>query len=146
MNSASFIVVALCGNSSVYNSSVTPAVSYRESHLQELLVDDERHGPCDKVADIEDLVSVISKRQHFIFSRLQGYHKGAGTFDLWLKDCSAYSDNVMEEYLFHDHYNWNCARLRPRVGTIEMRAACQLPPALDGASSALYLGLVALQN
>ena len=33
----------------------------------------------------------------------------------------------MEQFLFHEHYIWNSARLRVAYGTLEMRPACQQP-------------------
>ncbi len=48
----------------------------------------------------------------------------------------------MEQFLFHEHYIWNSARLRVAYGTLEMRPACQQPWDSHMAASALGLGLV----
>ncbi|WP_278800899.1 glutamate-cysteine ligase family protein [Bifidobacterium pullorum] len=141
-NAASFIVAALCGNSSIYDSQIAPAVSYREYHLQQLLSDNNRHGPAPFAPTMEDLISNVSSRRHLFFSDAEHYRTDYGSFRNWTNSFNGYTEEIFHEYLFHSHYNWNSARLRPLTGTIEMRASCQLPPAIDGASSALYLGLV----
>lgn len=141
-NAASFIVVALCGNSSIYNSQVAPAISYREYRLQQILADNNRHGPAPFASTMKDLVTSISGRRHLFFSKAKRYKVDFDSFQKWTNASQGYSKEIFYEYLFHSHYNWNSARLRPLTGTIEMRASCQLPPAIDGASSALYLGLI----
>ena len=141
-NAASFIIAALCGNSSIYDSQVAPAVSYREYHLQQLLSDNNRHGPALFAPTIEDLISNVSGRRHLFFSAAEHYRTDDDSFRSWTNSFDDYAEEIFREYLFHSHYNWNSARLRPATGTIEMKASCQLPPAIDGASSALYLGLI----
>jgi gamma-glutamylcysteine synthetase len=47
----------------------------------------------------------------------------------------------LEEWLYHEHYVWPSARPRARLGTLEVRPACQQPRA-SFAAAALGLGLV----
>lgn len=47
-----------------------------------------------------------------------------------------------EEFLFHEHYVWNSARVRVAYGTVEIRPACQQPWAEHMAAAALSLGLI----
>ena len=141
-NAASFIVTALCGNSSIYDSRIAPAVSYREYHLQQILADSSRHGPTPFAPTKKDLIANVSGRRHLFFSDAKQYRVDFDSFQNWTEAFQSYSKEIFHEYLFHSHYSWNSARLRPLTGTIEMRASCQLPPAIDGASSALYLGLI----
>jgi len=47
-----------------------------------------------------------------------------------------------EAFLFHEHYIWPSARPRARIGTLEVRPACQQPPGSTWVPSALGLGLI----
>jgi hypothetical protein len=47
----------------------------------------------------------------------------------------------LDAFLFHDHYVWPSARPRPGLGTLEIRPACQQPPAESWAAAALAVGL-----
>ncbi|MFN8233733.1 MAG: hypothetical protein U0V56_09780, partial [Actinomycetota bacterium] len=47
----------------------------------------------------------------------------------------------LDDWLYHEHYIWPSARPRARLGTLEIRPACQQPEA-SFAAAALSLGLV----
>jgi gamma-glutamylcysteine synthetase len=52
------------------------------------------------------------------------------------------SEAAYEEFLFHEHYIWPSARPRAKIGTLEIRPACQQPGDSTWVPSALALGLI----
>jgi gamma-glutamylcysteine synthetase len=133
------IIVALCGNSPVYNGEMSSFCSAREGIVIQRSRYTNRHGMPDRpYKDLLDFVTRISQYDYLL--RRQDHHL--------LPDHRLFVDVLrtegvdFEAFLLHDHYIWHSARLRVAHATLELRPACQQPPGEQMAAAALYLGLI----
>jgi len=137
MNALSGAVIALTANSSVYRGRPGRFSSGREGLMTPVTEEPYRHGAVPRAfAGLEDYVRfVLGFRCLFLPNGRGGYRLVQGPL--------AHLDGELgfERYLFHDHYWWPSARPRARLGTLEVRPACQQPPAASWAAAALATGL-----
>jgi gamma-glutamylcysteine synthetase len=133
------VIVAFCGNSPLYAGKESAFCSAREGILTQQSRYANRHGmPARPYADFADFVEQISQLP-FLLRREGAYLLPDGRpFTEVLQDEGADFD----AFLLHDHYIWHSARLRVAHATLELRPACQQPPAEQMAAAALYLGLI----
>lgn len=133
------LLIALCGNSPIYNGKPSPFCSAREGHMARILAQEQRHGmPRHPYASIADYIETVSQATHLI-------RKADGTVVLGTRTFADYLREVGPDYdafLYHEHYVWNSARLRAAYGTIEIRPCCQQPWTEHMAAAALTLGLI----
>lgn len=131
-------VIALCANSPLHSDSLSGFASSREGVFLNGPYAD-RHGlPELPFRSYEDFASQIARLPHLL-KRVNGQLVPArGSFHSYLLT----HEPDLDDFLLHDHYVWQSARLRAAHGTIEMRAACQQPTDEPMAATALYLGIV----
>ncbi len=133
------VIIALCANSPVYNGRMSPYCSAREGQMASIYAQEHRHGMLARpVTDMADYVEMMSQTTYLIRRDDGKIIPSSQTFVEYLQENGA----DLEAFLFHDHYMWNSARLRPAYGTIEIRPACQQPWREHMAACALGLGLV----
>ncbi len=132
-------MVALCGHSPVYGGRLSPYCSAREGRALEMVRHGTRHGmPPRPYTDVEDLVARLVDYPCLV-RRVGGQ---------WVAERRPFREILVEEgpeldaFLLHEHYIWHAVRLRAAYGTVEIRPACQQPPADAMAATALALGLV----
>jgi gamma-glutamylcysteine synthetase len=136
------VVIGLCANSSVQAGELSGFMSSREARMGEIHAGHGRHGmPLGPFADLEDFIGRLSDQPFLVHNDTGSYRPMSGLFSEWLLDCED-PDARWKGYLMHEHYIWNSGRPRPRIGTIELRSACQQPHASHMAGAALGLGLV----
>jgi glutamate--cysteine ligase len=137
LNALSGAVIALTANSSVYGGRRGRYASGREGLMASVTGEPYRHGAVPRpFADGEDYVRfVLGFRCLFLPDGRGGYRLGGGP----LADVGG--EEGFQRFLFHDHYWWPSARPRARLGTIEVRPACQQPADSSWAPAALALGL-----
>jgi gamma-glutamylcysteine synthetase len=136
-------IVALCANSPICGGSLSPFCSAREGVAVRGTFGD-RHGiPPGPYATLPEFVTQLS--DYPLLLRRQGgaLVPGQGSLGEMLaglgeEDAAA----ALDAFLLHEHYIWHSARLRHAYGTIEVRPACQQPPAESMAACALILGMV----
>mmetsp|Transcript_24709 Transcript_24709/g.34060 ORF Transcript_24709/g.34060 Transcript_24709/m.34060 type:complete len:429 (-) Transcript_24709:198-1484(-) len=135
------VVVALCGNSSVYAGQQAGVCSARMSLMADTQRDHpHRHAmPGRAHSSLEDMVSTLASHKMLLAPSHAPLING-NLFD-YLQDVSC-EDAQMEAFLMHEHYVWHSARPRSKQGTLEMRAACQQPWSQRHAAAALNVGLV----
>ncbi len=133
------VVVALCGHSPIYGAHLSPYCAAREGYALDMARHGARHGmPPRPYADVEDLVAQLVEYPCLI-RRVGGR---------WMAEHRPFREILVEEgpdldaFLLHEHYIWHAVRLRAAYGTVEIRPACQQPPADAMAATALALGLV----
>ncbi len=138
LNACSGAMVALCANSSVYGGQ-RGAASGREALGAGVTSEPFRNGAVPRrFADLADYVRWTSGLRCLILPDPRGgFVRPGGTYDDRLRRRAA----DWEEYLFHEHYCWPSARPRARLGTLEIRPACQQPEG-SFAAAALAVGLV----
>jgi gamma-glutamylcysteine synthetase len=138
VNGCSGALIALCANSGVYGGR-RGAASGREVLSSRVSGEPFRNGAVPRrFADAEDYV------RWTIGFRALVLPDGRGGFDhpgVRYADRLAARGPDLDEWLFHEHYLWPSARPRARLGTLEIRPACQQPRA-SFAAAALSLGLV----
>jgi len=137
LNGLSGAVIALTANSSVYGGRPGRFASGREGLMASVTGEPYRHGAVPQAfADSEDYVRfVLGFRCLFL-------PDGRGGYRLVEEPLTDLEGNEgFERFLFHDHYWWPSARARPRLGTVEVRPACQQPVEASWAPAALALGL-----
>jgi len=142
LNAASGAIIALCANSPIY-AGRPGAASGREALSAGVTGERFRNGavarPC---SDLEDYVRTCARfRTLFLGSPETGFTRPDVPFEELLED----RELSFEDFLLHEHYLWPSARPRARLGTLEVRPACQQPKA-SFAAAALSLGLVASAN
>jgi gamma-glutamylcysteine synthetase len=138
VNGCSGALIALCANSGVYGGRVG-AASGREVLSARVSGEPFRNGPVPRrFADPADYV------RWTIGFRALVLPDGRGGFE---QPGRTYADRLIErgadfdDWLYHEHYLWPSARPRARLGTLEIRPACQ-QPGVSFAAAALSLGLV----
>jgi gamma-glutamylcysteine synthetase len=133
------VVVAFCGNSSIYAGIVSNFCSAREGMVTQRSRYADRHGMPDRpYEDLPDFVERLAQLP-FLLRREGSYLLPDGRPFM---DVLASAGVDFESFLLHDHYVWHSARLRVAHATLEMRPACQQPPHEEMAAAALYLGVV----
>jgi gamma-glutamylcysteine synthetase len=138
LNGLSGAVIALTANSSVYGGRPGRLASGREGLMEDVTGEPFRHGALPRpFGDIDDWVRfVLGFRCLFLPDGRGGYREPGRTMGELLDQ---HPD--VDLFLFHDHYLWPSARPRARLGTIEVRPACQQPPQDSWATTALAVGL-----
>jgi gamma-glutamylcysteine synthetase len=138
-NAVAGALIALSANSSVYGGRIGRYASGREGLMVATTPEPFRHGAVPRpFVDIEDYVRWAAEFQCLCLSGPAGtYVFPRGTY---LGHASGRPPDL-EEFLFHEHYLWPSARPRARLGTLEIRPACQQPPADSWAPAALAVGL-----
>ncbi len=133
------VTVALCANSSVHADPGPRWCSTREAGMGEIGAGVQRHGmPAGPVGTFEAHVDRLA-RLPLLIEKVDGVPRPVGRpFDAW----SAEQGPDYGAFLLHEHYVWHSARPRSRQGTVELRAACQQPPAGTHAAAALHLALI----
>ena len=138
-NALSGALIALSANSSVYGGRVGRYASGREGLMVATTPEPYRHGAVPRpFVDVEDYVRWAADFRCFCLP---------GTLGAYVFPPGAYLDHArgrppdLEEFLFHEHYLWPSARPRARLGTLEIRPACQQPPVDSWAPAALAVGL-----
>lgn len=138
LNGLSGAVIALTANSPVYGGRPGRFASGREGLMEDATGEAYRHGALPRpFADIEDWVRfVLGFRCLFLPDGRGGFQEpGRPMVDV----IGGRPD--LKAFLFHDHYVWPSARPRARLGTMEIRPACQQPPHESWAAAALAAGL-----
>jgi gamma-glutamylcysteine synthetase len=138
-NAVSGALIALSANSSVYGGRVGRYASGREGLMAATTPEPYRHGAVPRpFVDVEDYVRWAAEFRCLCLPGARGTYAFPR---------GAYLDHArgrpadLEEFLFHEHYLWPSARPRARLGTLEIRPACQQPPADSWAPAALAVGL-----
>jgi glutamate--cysteine ligase len=139
MNAVAGVVIALTANSPVYGGRPRGHASGRERLMAETTPERYRHGAIPRrFADVEDYVRWASGfRCLCLPDGRGGYRLPPGSY---LQHAHRRAADL-EEFLFHEHYLWPSARPRARLGTMEIRPACQQPGRASWAPSALAVGL-----
>ena len=138
-NSLSGALIALSANSSVYGGRVGRYASGREGLMVATTPEPYRHGAVPRAfADVEEYVRWAAG---FRCLCLPGSGEGFRFPRASYLDHARGRPADLEEFLFHEHYLWPSARPRARLGTLEVRPACQQPQHDSWAPAALALGL-----
>lgn len=133
------VIIALCANSPVYGGKLSAFCSGREGEMALIHANEHRHGmPATPFSSIRDYVARSAQVQHLILRSDGEVIPSSRPFEEYLREHGA----DLEQFLFHEHYIWNSARLRVAYGTLEVRPACQQPWDSQMAAAALGLGLV----
>jgi gamma-glutamylcysteine synthetase len=105
-----------------------------------------RHGaPAGPYSDLEEYVRFLAGLQCLCLPDSEDGFRVIGVpFVEQLRRDPALQDPeaAFEAFLFHEHYIWPSARPRSKIGTVEIRPACQQPPDSAWVPSALGLGLI----
>ncbi|MDH4113133.1 MAG: glutamate-cysteine ligase family protein [Actinomycetota bacterium] len=138
INACSGALIALCSNSSVYGGRPGAACG-REALGAGVTGESFRNGAVPRrFSDLEDYVRWTAGLRCLILPDGRGgFLRPRGTYEDRLRR----SGVNWNEYLFHEHYCWPSARPRARLGTLEIRPACQQPGG-SFAAAALAVGLV----
>ena len=132
-------IIALCGNSPVYGGELSAFCSGREGEMALIHANEHRHGmPEAPFASIADYINRSARVQHLILRSDGEVVPSSRSFVDSLREAGP----DLEQFLFHEHYIWNSARIRVAYGTLEIRPACQQPWAEHMTAAALGLGLV----
>ena len=138
MNLLSAPLIALCANSSVYAGRAGKFLSGREGLLRDL--GETRYGMTPRrFSDIEEFIRYLCEYRCFVLPDGEGFKQINRPFTHRL---ITQSPNLFQDFLFHEHYVWNSARVRAANSTIEVRPACQQPPGESMGANALILGWV----
>ena len=138
LNGCSGALIALCANSAVYGGRPGAAAG-REALSARVTGEPFRNGAVPRrFADPEDYVRwTVGFRTLVLPDRRGGFTEPGVPF----ADRLIRRGPDLEEWLYHEHYLWPSARPRARLGTLEVRPACQQPGATF-AATALSLGWV----
>jgi gamma-glutamyl:cysteine ligase YbdK (ATP-grasp superfamily) len=132
-------LIALCANSPVWGGTASPYCSAREAQHVLIHANEHRHGmPARPFRDAQDYVARVAQATYLIRRSDNAVIPSARPFTEHLREHGA----DFEAFLFHEHYVWNSARVRPAYGTVELRPACQQPWREHMAASALGVALV----
>jgi gamma-glutamylcysteine synthetase len=140
MNGLAGALIALTANSSVYGGRPGRYASGREGLMVATTPEPYRHGAIPRAfADVEEYVRWAARfRCLCLPGSGEGFRFPRGSY----LDHARGRPVDLEEFLFHEHYLWPSARPRARLGTLEVRPACQQPQHDSWAPAALALGLV----
>jgi gamma-glutamylcysteine synthetase len=138
MNAMSGPLIALTANSSVYGGRVSGFCSGRERLMASITAEPYRHGEVPRAfADYEDYVEFLTSFQWLAMpDGLGGFRPYGGPFRAYM-EANGPDFGAFER---HEHYVWPSARPRTRLGTLEIRPACQQPPGSSWVPSALAAG------
>ena len=145
INAASGAIIALTANSPVYGGRVGRFASGREGLTVNMVGEPYRHGSSRRPYDtLEEYVRFLAGLRCLCLPDGNGGFRQVGEpFTHYLRGASARDpEAAYDEFLFHEHYIWPSARPRARIGTLEIRPACQQPAGSTWVPSALALGLV----
>lgn len=145
INAASGAMISLTANSSVYAGRAGAFASGREGLAANMLGETHRHGSSPQpYADLGEYVRFLAGLRCLCLPDSGGFRPVGEPFAEYLQNGGPVlsSETVYEEFLFHEHYVWPSARPRSRIGTLEVRPACQQPAESTWVPSALALGLV----
>lgn len=133
------VLIALCGNSPIYNGRRSPFCSAREGRMAEIHTTEHRHGmPLRPYSSIGDYIHTVAESTYLILKEGGEIIPSHQPFTAYLREHGPDFD----AFLYHEHYIWNSARLRTAYGTIEIRPACQQPWLEQMAAAALTVGLI----
>ncbi|MGF1473265.1 MAG: glutamate-cysteine ligase family protein [Rubrobacteraceae bacterium] len=146
VNAASGAIIALTANSPIYGGRVGRFASGREGLTANMVGEPYRHGaPAGPYSDLEEYVRFLAGLRCLCLpDGKDGFRVVNVPFVEQLRRDPELRDpeTAFEAFLFHEHYIWPSARPRSRIGTIEIRPACQQPPDAAWVPSALGLGLM----
>lgn len=146
MNAASGTIIALTANSPIYGGRKGKFASGREGLTANMVGEPHRHGsPAGPYSDLEEYVKFLAGLKCLCLPDGEDGFRVIGVpFVEQLRRDPALQDPeaAFEAFLFHEHYIWPSARPRARIGTVEIRPACQQPPDSSWVPSALGLGLI----
>lgn len=136
-NAMSAVVIALCGNSSVYAGQKSSFVSSREGLMSAM----SRHGMPERYfRSVDDYVDAICDLRYLMRPVKGGWRAIEG--DVTFREHVAEFGADWTSFLAHDHYVWYSARARTKQRTVELRSACQQPFSDHMSAAALQLGIV----
>jgi gamma-glutamylcysteine synthetase len=139
VNATSGALIALSANSSVYGGRLGAFSSGREGLMRGMVPEAHRHGSVPRpFADELDYVRWASAFRCLVLPDGRGGFRHPG---VPYAELAAREGPVFEDFSYHEHYLWPSARPRSRLGTLEVRPACQQPGA-SFAIGALTLGIV----
>jgi gamma-glutamylcysteine synthetase len=146
INAASCAIIALTANSPVYGGRAGRFASGREGLTANMVGEPYRHGSSPRpYDDLEEYVRFLAGLRCLCLPDGNGGFRQVGEpFTDYLRGGASARDPeaAYDEFLFHEHYIWPSARPRAKIGTLEIRPACQLPAGSTWVPSALALGLV----
>jgi gamma-glutamylcysteine synthetase len=139
INAMSGALIALSANSSVYGGRLGAFASGREGLMRGMVTELHRHGSVPRAfADELDYVRWVAGFRCLVLPDGRGGFRLPG---VPYTEVAAREGPVFDDFSYHEHYLWPSARPRSRLGTIEVRPACQQPDA-SFAIAALSLGIV----
>jgi gamma-glutamylcysteine synthetase len=138
INAASGAIVALTANSSVYGGRAGRFASGREGLMARMVPEPFRHGAVPRpFVDAADYVRwTLGFRCLALPDGRGGFRAPRATYAGVLRR----EGPRFEDWTFHEHYLWPSARPRSRLGTLEIRPACQQPGG-SFAAAAFEVGL-----
>ncbi|MGI8909002.1 MAG: glutamate-cysteine ligase family protein [Rubrobacteraceae bacterium] len=146
INAVSGIIVAFTANSSVYGGRPGRFASGREGLTDNMVGEPHRHGSSPRpYGNLEEYVRFLAGLRCLCLPDGRGGYRVVGTSfadHLRQEPSMREPEAAHEAFLFHEHYIWPSARPRARIGTLEVRPACQQPPGSTWVPSALGLGLI----
>jgi gamma-glutamylcysteine synthetase len=146
INAASGAIIALTANSSVYGGRAGRFASGREGLTANMVGEPYRHGSSPRpYDDLEEYVRFLAGLRCLCLpDGNSGFRQVGEPFIDYLRGGASARDpeTAYDEFLFHEHYIWSSARPRAKIGTLEIRPACQQPAGSTWVPSALALGLV----
>lgn len=149
MNAASGAIIALTANSSVYRGRPGKFASGREGLAVGIVNEPYRHGSAPRpYKDLEEYIRFLAGLRCLCIPRGDHFEQVGEPFtDFLQRDMSLHDlEAAYSAFLFHEHYVWPSARPRARIGTLEIRPACQQPHSSSWMPSALALGLIESAN
>lgn len=139
VNAVSGALIALSANSSVYGGRAGAFASGREALMGSMVAEPHRHGSVPRAfIDELDYVRWVSGFQCLVLPDGRGGFRYPG---VPYAEVAAREGPVFEDFSYHEHYLWPSARPRSRLGTLEVRPACQ-QPGTSFSIGALTLGVV----
>ena len=138
INAASGAIVALTANSSVYGGRAGRFASGREGLMRRMVPEPFRHGAVPRpFVDAADYVRwTLGFRCLALPDGRGGFRGPRATYGEVLRR----EGPSFEDWTFHEHYLWPSGRPRSRLGTLEIRPACQQPGG-SFAAAAFEVGL-----
>jgi len=139
VNAVSGATIALSANSGVYGGRIGAFASGREGLMRGMVPEPHRHGSVPRAfADELDYVRWVAGFTCLVLPDGRGGFRRPG---IPYRELAAREGPVFEDFSYHEHYLWPSARPRSRLGTLEVRPACQQPGA-SMSVCALSLGIV----
>ena len=143
-------VIALCGDSPIYNMVDSYYSSGRDQMMRIIHEEHERFGfPTTPCASLEDRVERVGRMPRLVTLDDEGAyapHAPAGQsfldFVEAAPDVQASPNNLIGAWLLHEGMTWPAARADPLDAVVELRAACQQPWDDHMVACALNLGII----